>query len=164
MRYDIPDILKVQLVDDWENITRENMVRTHYLSYRTFILTASRPLDVSFLFRIIYPKTFIAYQLVPLPREPSVADTLDSFEKWALSQPETAKLPRASQLLPTVTAGLKLYFDRALGMSLLYRFERLQYSDIRKKYVTGSRVGIGQEREMSTIYGAEHLLRMIGER
>ena len=38
----------------------------------------------------------------------------------------------------------------------------MQYSEVRKRFVTGSKVGIGQEREMSTIYGAEHLLRMLG--
>ena len=32
----------------------------------------------------------------------------------------------------------------------------------RKMYVTGSHVIVGQEKEMSQVYGAEHLLRMIG--
>jgi mortality factor 4-like protein 1 len=45
---------------------------------------------------------------------------------------------------------------------LLYRFERPQYAEIRKKYVTGPNVVVGQEKEMSAIYGAEHLLRMLG--
>ena len=65
-------------------------------------------------------------------------------------------------LLPTIIAGLQTYFDRALGANLLYRFERPQYAEIRKKYVTGPKVVVGQEKEMSAIYGAEHLLRMLG--
>lgn len=66
-------------------------------------------------------------------------------------------------LLPTIIAGLTTYFDRALGANLLYRFERPQYAEIRREYVTGPKVIVGQEREMSSIYGAEHLLRMLGK-
>lgn len=47
--------------------------------------------------------------------------------------------------------GLKLYFDKALGNILLYRFERAQYADVRKLY---------SDKSMSEIYGAEHLLRL----
>jgi mortality factor 4-like protein 1 len=65
-------------------------------------------------------------------------------------------------VLPTIVSGLKVYFDKALGSNLLYRFERPQYAEIRKRYVTGPTVQVNQEREMSAIYGAEHLLRMIG--
>ena len=65
-------------------------------------------------------------------------------------------------LMPTIVAGLQTYFDRALGANLLYRFERPQYAEIRKKYVTGPTVQVGQEKEMSAIYGAEHFLRMLG--
>ena len=59
-------------------------------------------------------------------------------------------------------SGLQVYFDKALGSNLLYRFERPQYANIRKQFVTGPTVQVNQEREMSSIYGAEHLLRMIG--
>ena len=65
-------------------------------------------------------------------------------------------------LLPTIIAGLQTYFDRALGANLLYRFERPQYAEIRRQFVTGPQVIVGQEREMSSIYGAEHFLRMLG--
>lgn len=59
-------------------------------------------------------------------------------------------------------SGLQVYFDRSLANHLLYRFERPQYTAIRSKYITGQNVVIGQEKEMSEIYGAEHLLRMLG--
>lgn len=65
-------------------------------------------------------------------------------------------------VLPTIVSGLQVYFDRSLGANLLYRFERPQYAGIRKQYVTGPKVIIGQEKEMSAVYGAEHLLRMLG--
>ena len=66
-------------------------------------------------------------------------------------------------LLPTVISGLQVYFDKSLGANLLYRFERPQYAATRKRYVTGQTVKVGTEKEMSAVYGAEHLLRMIGE-
>jgi hypothetical protein len=57
--------------------------------------------------------------------------------------------------LEQVLAGLRLYFDKALGNILLYRFERQQYSDVRKKY---------PNKPMSELYGSEHFLRLFGER
>ena len=74
--------------------------------------------------------------------------------------PDRLKDPKV--LLPTIVAGLQTYFDRALGANLLYRFERPQYAEVRKRYVTGPTVQVGQEKEMSAIYGAEHFLRMLG--
>jgi mortality factor 4-like protein 1 len=60
---------------------------------------------------------------------------------------------KEEQQVEEVIAGLKLYFNKALGSMLLYKFERQQYADIRKKY---------PKKEMSDIYGAEHLLRIFG--
>jgi len=65
-------------------------------------------------------------------------------------------------VLPTIVSGLTCYFDRSLGANLLYRFERPQYAAIRKEYITGGHVVLGSEKEMSEVYGAEHLLRMLG--
>lgn len=45
---------------------------------------------------------------------------------------------------------------------LVIRFERVQYADIRRRYVTGPTVKVGEEKDMSAVYGAEHLLRMLG--
>jgi mortality factor 4-like protein 1 len=66
-------------------------------------------------------------------------------------------------VIQTVVDGFQAYFDRALGANLLYRFERPQYAEVRKNYWTGPKVVIGNEKEMSHVYGAEHLLRMLGE-
>lgn len=56
-----------------------------------------------------------------------------------------------ADIFDEVMSGIKLYFDRALGNILLYRFERQQYLAIKKKY---------PDRPLSEIYGPEHLLRL----
>lgn len=95
---------------------------------------------------------------------------------WTISS-----LREPEKLIDTITSGLQTYFDKALGTNLLYRFERPQvcyyhslrqatslngheqYAQIRKQFWTGQDVVIGiTEKEMSSIYGAEHLLRMLG--
>ncbi|KAI0740407.1 MRG-domain-containing protein [Earliella scabrosa] len=124
MKLNVPEPLKVLLVDDWEAVTKNN-------------------------------------QLVGLPRKPNVVELLDEFKAHVLAQASSTQLKDPKVLLPTIIAGLQTYFDRALGANLLYRFERPQYAEIRKKYVTGPTVQVGQEKEMSAIYGAEHFLRML---
>ena len=54
-----------------------------------------------------------------------------------------------------IVSGLILYFDKALGNNLLYRFERPQLVEQRRL--------TKEEKPMSEIYGAEHLLRLFGE-
>ncbi|TDL20426.1 MRG-domain-containing protein [Rickenella mellea] len=98
-------------------------------------------------------------QLLSVPRTPNVQELLEEFKAHVLALPKPPMTPQT--LLPTITAGLQLYFDRSLGANLLYRFERPQYAEMRKRYVTGQTVIIGKERDMSAVYGAEHLLRMI---
>ncbi|EPQ53213.1 MRG-domain-containing protein [Gloeophyllum trabeum ATCC 11539] len=125
MKLNVPEILKVILVDDWEAVTKNN-------------------------------------QLVPLPRTPNVVELLEEFKEYVLALPPGATNLRDPKLvLPTIISGLQVYFDRSLGQNLLYRFERPQYAEIRRQFVTGPTVKVGQEKEMSAIYGAEHLLRML---
>lgn len=66
----------------------------------------------------------------------------------------TSTLRRSTALLSEIIAGITLYFDKALGNNLLYRFERAQY--VEQKRAAG-------DRPMSEVYGAEHLLRLFGE-
>ncbi|KAF8970982.1 MRG-domain-containing protein [Flammula alnicola] len=99
-------------------------------------------------------------QLVTLPRSPNVVEVLSEFAEYV----KTTKPPHLKEpalVIQTVVDGLQCYFDRALGSNLLYRFERAQYAQVRKQYWTGPQVIVGQEKEMSAIYGAEHLLRML---
>jgi mortality factor 4-like protein 1 len=53
-----------------------------------------------------------------------------------------------------VAEGLKVYFDKALGNILLYKFERNQYVEILKAHPAV---------RMSDLYGPEHLLRLFGK-
>ncbi|KAJ7034745.1 MRG-domain-containing protein [Mycena alexandri] len=99
-------------------------------------------------------------KLVTLPRSPTVEQLLKEFEAY-LKETKPPHLKDPVGLTPTVVSGLQVYFDRSLANHLLYRFERPQYTDIRSQYITGQKVIIGQEKEMSEIYGAEHLLRML---
>ncbi|KDR72791.1 hypothetical protein GALMADRAFT_252054 [Galerina marginata CBS 339.88] len=99
-------------------------------------------------------------QLVTLPRKPSVIELLSEFAEY-IKTTKPAHLKEPALVIQTVVDGLQVYFDRALGTNLLYRFERPQYADIRKQYWTGPKVIVGQEKEMSHIYGAEHFLRML---
>lgn len=106
LKIKFPGQLKKQLITDWENITREQM-------------------------------------LVPLPREPSVSAILDAFlesKQWKGAQLEQTK---------AVCDGLRQYFNRALGLVLLYRFERPQYEQVVEK-----------KQDVCDVYGAEHLLRL----
>jgi len=109
----IPDPLKLQLVDDWENITKDK-------------------------------------KLVPLPRKPTVVEILSEYKKASAELKKDEK-NREIDLISEMLDGIQLYFDRALGNILLYHFERQQYIEIESK---------NEEKKMSEIYGAEHLLRL----
>ena len=61
--------------------------------------------------------------------------------------------PSLEDILNEVVEGIRVYFNKALGNVLLYRFERPQYSELKKKLA---------EKDMSEIYGPEHLLRLFG--
>ncbi|XAO25062.1 hypothetical protein I312_103871 [Cryptococcus bacillisporus CA1280] len=110
----IPDVLKLVLVDDWENVTKNN-------------------------------------QLVALPRKPNVRELLEEYRQYASASKKQERSARATALLSEIISGITLYFDKALGNNLLYRFERAQYVEQKRQ---------NPEKPMSEIYGAEHLLRL----
>jgi len=110
----IPEGLKAQLVDDWENVTKNQ-------------------------------------QLVPVPRNPKVVQILEMYREAKKDKKSAGRETRTDDILSEVVQGIKLYFDKALGNMLLYRFERHQYVEVRKK---------NPDKEMSEVYGAEHLLRL----
>lgn len=112
IRLDIPDTLKGQLVDDWENVTKNQ-------------------------------------QLVPLPRQLTINDVLARYKRFKKEKKGNRELNE--ELLEEVFDGLRIYFNKALGTILLYRFERHQYADIRRQI---------PDKDLVDIYGAEHLLRL----
>jgi len=90
---------------------------------------------------------------VPLPKKPNVIEILKQYS--AAEKAARPKRPGSAEadIFEEVISGIQVYFDRCLGNILLYRFERQQYVDIRRQY---------DGKEMSEIYGAEHLLRLFG--
>ena len=62
-----------------------------------------------------------------------------------------------ADLLEEIVSGTKEYFERSLGKLLLYRFEREQYSELRRGWEASA-----DGRGPGDVYGAEHLIRMIG--
>lgn len=87
-------------------------------------------------------------KLVPVPREVSVQDVL---HKWINSRRQsTDKAARE------VAEGLQTFFDACLPKMLLYRIERKQYNDL-------FQTGTPRDDTLlpSTVYGPEHLLRLL---
>lgn len=90
---------------------------------------------------------------MPLPRTPNVVDVLQAYRVAELQARPKRPGSAEADNFEEVISGIKVYFDRCLGNILLYRFERQQYIDIRRSH---------NGKEMSEIYGAEHLLRLFG--
>lgn len=59
----------------------------------------------------------------------------------------------SAKVLKEFVEGVKVYFDRALGNMLLYRFERPQYETLKEE---------NSQFMPSEHYGLEHLLRLLG--
>ncbi|ORZ01080.1 MRG-domain-containing protein [Syncephalastrum racemosum] len=85
-------------------------------------------------------------QLTPLPRNPTVSDILNRFR-------QQSRVVRGESL-DEIVNGIKLYFDKSLETTLLYRVERDQFSQILKKDDT---------KQPSDVYGIEHLMRLFVE-
>lgn len=84
-------------------------------------------------------------KLVSLPRSPTVNQILDNYLDQVSTSDQT--LVETQEIFN----GLKMYFDRALGQILLYDNERAQHLALGKTHA---------DKNMSEIYGAEHLLRL----
>ncbi|KAL8246999.1 hypothetical protein R6Q59_008215 [Mikania micrantha] len=83
-------------------------------------------------------------KLVELPRAPNVDDILKMYLEY-----RSKKDDMITDSVGEILKGLRCYFDRALPVILLYDKERLQYHELIKNDVSPS-----------SIYGAEHLLRL----
>ncbi|KAL4190458.1 hypothetical protein AMTRI_Chr07g75750 [Amborella trichopoda] len=85
-------------------------------------------------------------KLVKLPRTPSVDDILKRYLDY-----RSKKDGMIAESIGEILSGLRCYFDKALRPMLLYKQERQQYHDL---------VPENSNISPSTIYGAEHLLRL----
>ncbi|CAI0465107.1 unnamed protein product [Linum tenue] len=83
-------------------------------------------------------------KLVKLPRNPCVDDILSKYCAYRLKKDGTM-----AESVEEILRGLRSYFDKALPVMLLYKSERQQYDSVIKEGISPS-----------TVYGAEHLLRL----
>ncbi|KKA29345.1 hypothetical protein TD95_001934 [Thielaviopsis punctulata] len=114
----IEDTIKARLVDDWELVTKSNM-------------------------------------LVPVPHAHPVGVILKEY----LEAEKARRVPESASwdILHEVVAGLREYFEKALGKILLYRFERPQYHDMIALWEKGTDDLTGP----CDTYGVEHLVRLL---
>ena len=89
-------------------------------------------------------------QLVPLPKtdELTVKAVTEKYLKFREENVEDSKNTGA---LVEVCNGINEYFNVMIGSQLLYKFERVQYSDLLKDF---------PNKPLCEIYGCEHLLRL----
>ncbi|VVA89751.1 unnamed protein product [Arabis nemorensis] len=83
-------------------------------------------------------------KLVQLPRSPNVDDILKKYSDSIMK-----KHGMVTDSVEEILKGLRCYFDNALPVMLLYNNERKQYEET-----------ISEGVSPSTVYGAEHLLRL----
>ncbi|KAJ9608825.1 Esa1p-associated factor [Cladophialophora chaetospira] len=121
IRINVPDHLKNLLVDDWEHVTKSQL-------------------------------------LVPLPSQAPANYIIDEYfnEERKNRNLESAD----ADVLEEFCAGLKMYFEKAVGKILLYRFERAQLAEVRKLWES-SKHKEWDGKGPGDCYGAEHLTRMI---
>ncbi|OAO98493.1 hypothetical protein AXX17_AT4G42480 [Arabidopsis thaliana] len=83
-------------------------------------------------------------KVVKLPRSPNVDEILSKYLEF-----KTKKDGMVTDSVAEILKGIRSYFDKALPVMLLYKKERRQYQE-----------SIVDDTSPSTVYGAEHLLRL----
>ncbi|XP_012079316.1 protein MRG1 isoform X2 [Jatropha curcas] len=83
-------------------------------------------------------------KLVKLPRSPNVDEILTKYLEY-----RSKKDGMMTDSIGEILKGIRCYFDKALPVMLLYKKERQQYYS-----------SVENDTSPSTIYGAEHLLRL----
>lgn len=98
-------------------------------------------------------------KLVPMPSPTPISLFLnDYYEAESIHRrPGSAD----ADILEEVIAGVKEYFNKALGRILLYRFERPQFYEVHKQVESGHGEHAG--KTLCDMYGCEHLLRLFGK-
>jgi len=96
--------------------------------------------------------------LVPLPSRAPANYILDDYfneEKMNRRLGSTE-----ADILEEFVSGMKVYFEKAIGKLLLYRFERPQLAEVRKLWESG-KYKEWEGKGPGDCYGAEHLGRML---
>lgn len=94
MKLNVPEVLKIQLVDDWEAVTKNNQVDFLTMSYA------------------LRPHTYLHCQLVTVPRNPTVVDVLHEFNDYVLALPKTKYVLYLLHVPPPLTISLPAYVTR----------------------------------------------------
>ncbi|KAF2666866.1 MRG-domain-containing protein [Microthyrium microscopicum] len=96
-------------------------------------------------------------QLVRVPAKNTSANKiLEDYYQQELAKRQ--QLGTSADILEESIHGMKVYFNKALGRVLLYRYERGQYLDILNRInAPGDEL---EGRDIGDIYGGEHLLRL----
>lgn len=97
-------------------------------------------------------------KVAPTPAPISVTQFLNEYEEAEMvhRRPGSAD----ADILEEVIAGIKEYFNKALGRILLYKFERNQFFEWHRQLEKGH--GDYAGKTLCDIYGCEHLLRLFG--
>lgn len=94
-------------------------------------------------------------KIIDLPLADTVTSILDKFYAFHQRQCATGQCENASSTsIAQTVEGLKEYFDKALGLMLLYRFERQQYSDM---FHSKEKAW----KSACQVYGFVHLVRLL---
>nr|POE66005.1 chromatin modification-related protein eaf3 [Quercus suber] len=98
------------------------------------------------------------HKLAPVPSKVPASQFLEEYAtaESANRRPGSAD----ADILEECIAGVKEYFNKALGRILLYRFERHQYQEMHKLISLGH--GDFAGKDLVEVYGCEHLLRLFG--
>lgn len=96
--------------------------------------------------------------LIPLPAKHPVNEIIDAYFEEEKGKRRLGSAE--ASILEEVISGTKEYFEKSLGKILLYRFERQQYFEARRKLEAGR--GEWENKAIGDIYGAEHLARLFG--
>lgn len=93
---------------------------------------------------------------------PSPTPISQFLNEYYASEAETRRPGSAdADILEEVVAGVREYFNKALGRVLLYRFERGQFYEVLKQVESGHGEHAG--KQLTDMYGCEHLLRLFGK-
>jgi len=85
-------------------------------------------------------------KLVNLPSSKTLKQILDDYKSFKINQDESI---RQNEEFSVNHSGIIRYFNVMLGSQLLYKFERVQYSEI-----------LESKQDLENVYGAIHLLRL----